>query len=126
MDENGVPTLVLDTETDQQLVVDYITEQDVEKYFVQPEEQEDKDETETISITSMADYDHDEVEASLTAIADAFHKIGNEYEHLCSMSHICPKPKQPMLSAGSLSSPLWERTCQSKQNLKWNREDPNL
>ena len=33
----------------------------------------------------MADYDHDEVEASLTAIADAFHKIGNEYEHLCSI-----------------------------------------
>ena len=33
----------------------------------------------------MADYDHDEVEASLTAIADAFHKIGNEHEHLCSI-----------------------------------------
>ena len=34
VDENGVPTTVLDTETDQQLMVDYITEQDVEKYFV--------------------------------------------------------------------------------------------
>ena len=33
----------------------------------------------------MADYDSDEVEASLTTIADAFHKIGNEYEHLCSI-----------------------------------------
>ena len=33
----------------------------------------------------MADYDREEVEASLTAIADAFHKIGIEYEHLCSI-----------------------------------------
>ena len=55
------------------------------KYFVQPEEQEDKDETETISSTSTADYDREKVEMSLQAIADAFHKIGNEYKHLCSM-----------------------------------------
>ena len=41
--------------------MDYITEQDVEKYFVQPKEQEDKDETEIISSTSMADYDREEV-----------------------------------------------------------------
>ena len=34
MDENGVPTLVHDTETDQQLMMDYITEKDMEKYFV--------------------------------------------------------------------------------------------
>ena len=34
---------------------------------------------------SMADYDHEEVETSLTTIADVFHKIGNEYEHLCSI-----------------------------------------
>ena len=40
---------------------------------------------ETISSTSTADYDRDEVEASLAAFADAFHKIGNEYEHLCSI-----------------------------------------
>ena len=85
VDENGVPTPVLDTETDQQLMMDYITEKDVEKYFVQPKEQENKDETETISSKSMTDYDRDEVEASLTTIADAFHKIGNEYEHLCSI-----------------------------------------
>ena len=85
MDEKGVPTLVLNTETDQQLMTDYITEQDVEKYFVPPEEQEDKNDTETISSTSMADYDCDEVEANLTTITNAFHKIGNEYEHLCSI-----------------------------------------
>ena len=34
MDENGAPTLVLDTETDQQLMMDYITKKDMEKYFV--------------------------------------------------------------------------------------------
>ena len=85
VDENGVPTLVLDTETDQQLMMAYITKKDTEKYFVQPEEQEDRDEMETISSTSMADYDREEVETSLTAIADAFHKIGNEYEHSCSI-----------------------------------------
>ena len=40
---------------------------------------------ETISSTSTADYDGEEVETSLTTFADAFHKIGNEYEHLCSI-----------------------------------------
>ena len=84
-DEKGVPMLVLDMETDRQLMTDYITEQNTEKYFVQQEEQKDGDEMETISSTSMADYDQDEVEASLTTTADVFHKIGNEYEHLCSI-----------------------------------------
>ena len=54
-----------------------------DKYFVQPDEQEDKDETETISSTLTMDYDREEVEMSQQAIADAFYKIGNEYEHLC-------------------------------------------
>ena len=85
MDEQGIPTLVLDTETDRQLMTDYIMEQDTEKYFVQQEEQKDGDEMEMISSTSTVDYDQDEVEASLAAITDAFHKIGNEYEHLCSI-----------------------------------------
>ena len=62
-------------ETDRQLTTDYITEQDTEEYFVPQEEQKDGDEMETISSTSTADYDQDEVEASLAAIADAFHKI---------------------------------------------------
>ena len=66
-------------------MTDYIIEQDTEKYFVQQEEQKGGDEMETISSTSTVDYDQDEVEASLAAIADAFHKIGNEYEHLCSI-----------------------------------------
>ena len=33
VDKKGVPTLVLDMETDRQLATDYITEQDMEKYF---------------------------------------------------------------------------------------------
>ena len=66
-------------------MTEYITEKDMEKYFVQPKEQEDRDETETISSMSTPYYDCEEVETSLTAIADAFHKIGNEYEHLCSI-----------------------------------------
>ena len=35
VDEKGALTLVLDTETDRQLMTDYITDQDTEKYFVQ-------------------------------------------------------------------------------------------
>ena len=56
MDEKGVPTLVLNTETDRQLPTDYIMEQDMEKYFVQQEEQKDGDKMETISGTSTVDY----------------------------------------------------------------------
>ena len=56
MDEQGIPTLVLDTETDRQLATDYIKEQDTEKYFVQQEEQKDGDEMEMISSTSTVDY----------------------------------------------------------------------
>ena len=80
IDEKGVPTLVLDTETDRQLPTDLITEQDTNKYFTQPDEQEDGNDTETICSTSTADYDRKEVETSLATIAEAFHMIGNEYE----------------------------------------------
>ena len=57
IDEKGVPMLVLDTETDKQLPTDRITEQDTDKYFAPPEEQEDKNDTETISSTSTTYYD---------------------------------------------------------------------
>ena len=43
MDEQGILTLVLDTETDRQLMTDYIMEQDTEEYFVPQEEQKDGD-----------------------------------------------------------------------------------
>ena len=57
IDERGVPTLVLDTETDRQFPTDRIMEQDTDKYFAPPEDQEDENDTETISSTSTADYD---------------------------------------------------------------------
>ena len=41
VDEKGVPTLVLDTETDKRLMTDHIMEEDTDKYFTQPGEQED-------------------------------------------------------------------------------------
>ena len=59
---------------------DCITEQDTDKYFVPPEEQEDENDTETISSMSTTDYDQEEVEASLATVAEAFHTIGSEYE----------------------------------------------
>ena len=82
IDEKGVPTLILDTETDRQPPTDLIVEQDTNKYFIQPNEQEDENNTEMISSTSTstADYDREEVETSLATIAEAFHMIGNEYE----------------------------------------------
>ena len=80
IDEKGVPMLVLDTETDRQLPTDHIMEQDTDKYFTPPDEQEDGNDTETISSTSTADYDREEVDMSLATVAEAFHTIGNEYE----------------------------------------------
>ena len=80
IDEKGVPTLVLDTETDRQLPTDRITEQDNDKYFTSPDGQEDGNVTETISSMSTADYDREEVEMSLATVAEAFHTIGIEYE----------------------------------------------
>ena len=85
INEKEVTTLVLDTDTDKQLATDYITKQDMGKYCIQPGEQEDGDETKMISSTSTADYNWDEVEASLANITEAFHIIGNEYKHLCSI-----------------------------------------
>ena len=85
VDEKGVPTLVLDTETDKRLTMDLITQQDTDKYFTQPGKQEDGNDTETINSTSTADYDREEVETSLANIAIAFHTIGSEYEHLCAI-----------------------------------------
>ena len=80
IDEKGVPMLVLDTETDRQLPTDCIMEQDTDKYFMPPDEQEDGNDTETISSTSTTDYDREEVETSLATVAEAFHTIGSEYE----------------------------------------------
>ena len=79
INEKGVPTLVLDTETDRQLPTDRIMEQDTDKYFAPPDEQDGND-METISSTSTTDYDWEEVKTSLATVAEAFHTIGSEYE----------------------------------------------
>ena len=85
INEKGVPTLVLDTETDRQLPTDCIMEQDTAKDFAPPDEQEDGNNTETISSMSTVDYDWEEVEMSLATVAEAFHTIGNKYEQLCTI-----------------------------------------
>ena len=60
-------------------------EQDTDKYFMPPDEQEDGNDIETISSTSTADYDQEEVETSLATVVEAFHTIGSEYEQLCAI-----------------------------------------
>ena len=83
INEKGVPMLVLDTETNRQLPADHIMEQNIDKFFVPPDEQEDGNGTETISSMSTTDYDWEEVETNLATVAEAFHTIGSEYEQLC-------------------------------------------
>ena len=101
IDEKGVAMLVLDTETDRQLPTDRITEQDTDKYFVPPDEQEDGNNTETISSMSTTDYDREEVEMSLATVAEAFHTIGSEYERLCVIV-----PQMTKVQAASVISRL--------------------
>ena len=74
---------VQDTDTDQQLPTDFITEAEASTYQV-PEQDEPAidDDAETISSTSTADYNREEVEGSLTTISEAFHTIAQEYEKL--------------------------------------------
>ena len=95
VDDKGVPTL----ETDKWLMMDLITEKDTDKYFTQPGKQEDGNDTETISSTSTADYDREEVETSFANIAEVFHTIGSEYEHLCAiLSHMTKVQAVNMIS----------------------------
>ena len=75
IDEKGIPMLVLDTETDRQLPTDHITEQDTDKYFAPPDEQEDGNDTETISSMPTADYDWEEVETSLATVVKLFTQL---------------------------------------------------
>ena len=74
---------VQDTDTDQQLPTDLITEAEASTYQV-PEQDNPMidDDVETISSTSTADYNREEVETSLSTISDAFHTIAQEYEKL--------------------------------------------
>ena len=83
MIEQGDGRMVRDMDTDQQLPIDLITEEEAATYQV-PEQgdQVSDNDAETISSTSTADYDWEEVETSLTSIAEAFHTIAQEYERL--------------------------------------------
>ena len=107
-------------------MMDYITKQDVEKYFVQPEEQEDKDDTKTISSNSVADYDHEELETSLTTITDAFHKIGNEYELLCSIVPHMSKTQAAIVISRLPIIPFMGKNMPVKMETKMELGNPNL
>ena len=74
---------VQDTDTDQQLPTNLITEAEASTYQV-PEQDDPaiNDDAETISSTSTADYNREEVKGSLTTISEAFHTIVQEYEKL--------------------------------------------
>ena len=75
--------MVRDTDTDQHLPTDLITEEEAATYQVpEQDDQMPDDDAETISSTSTANYDQEEVETSLTNIAEAFHTIVQEYEKL--------------------------------------------
>ena len=75
--------VIQDTDTEQHLPTNLITEAEAATYQV-PEQDNPTvdDDAETISSTSTADYDCKEVEASLTTISEAFHTIAQEYEKL--------------------------------------------
>ena len=82
--------VIRDTDTEQHLPTDSITEAETATYQV-PEQGNPTvdDNAETISSTSTADYDRKEVEASLTTISEAFHMIVQEYEKLTTtMPHM--------------------------------------
>ena len=74
---------VQDTDTDQQLPTDLITEAEASTYQV-PEQDDPTidDDAETISSTSTVDYNHEEVKTSLSMFSDTFHTIAQEYKKL--------------------------------------------
>ena len=77
---------IQDTDTDQHLPTDLITEAEADTYQV-PEQDGliIDDDAESISSTSTADYNHEEVETSLITISEAFHTIAQEYDKLTDM-----------------------------------------
>ena len=72
--------MVRDTDTDQCLPMDLITEEEATMYQVLGQDnQMQDDDAKTISSMSTANYDREEVETSLTNITEAFHTIAQEY-----------------------------------------------
>ena len=91
--------MVRDTDTDQHLPMDLITEEEATTYQVPG--QDDKtsdDDAKTISSMSTTNYDWEEVETSLTYIAEAFHTIAQEYEKLTGIIPHMSKVRQLKLS----------------------------
>ena len=77
--------VIRDTDTEQHLPTDSITEVEAATYQVPEQDNPTVDnDAETISSTSTADYDCKEVEASLTTISEVFHTIAQEYEQCTS------------------------------------------
>ena len=75
--------VIRDTDTEQCLPMDLITEEEAATYQVPGQDNQTiDDDAKTISLTSTADYDCKEVETSLTNISEAFHTIAQEYEKL--------------------------------------------
>ena len=75
--------VIRDTDTEQHLPTDLITEEEAATYQVSEEDNQTMDDdAKTISSTSTADYDCEEVETSLTTISEEFHTIAQEYEKL--------------------------------------------
>ena len=85
MVEQGDGQLVRDTDTDQCLPMDLITEEEAATCQVpERDDQMADDDAKTTSSTSTANYDWDEVETSLNNITEAFHTIAQEYKKLTS------------------------------------------
>ena len=75
--------VIQNTDTEQHLPTDLITEVEATTYQVPGQDNPTvDDDAETISSTSTADYDHEEVETSLTTISQACHTIAQKYEKL--------------------------------------------
>ena len=75
--------VIRDTDTEQHLPTDLITEEEATTYQVPGQDSQTiADDAETISSTSTADYDREEVETSLTTISETFHTLAQEYEKL--------------------------------------------
>ena len=74
---------IQDTDTDQHLPTDLITEAEANMYQVPEQDSPTIDDNgETISSTSTVDYNCEEVETSLSVISGTFHAIAQEYEKL--------------------------------------------
>ena len=75
--------MVRDTDTNQHLPTDLITEEEAATYQVPGQDNQMlDDDAKTISSMSTANYDREEVETSLTYISEAFHTIAQEYKKL--------------------------------------------